>query len=245
MNARDEQSGNGAPLIELRGVRKVYGTGTAAMEALRGVDLRIERGEFVAVMGASGSGKSTCMNILGLPGYTDFRRVLVSGRGGWEADTQPAGAVAAALPGFCISELQPAQANLGGGERGTAVDLPARGRAAAFAGADVAKAGGAGRLGEPYAGRAFGRAAAAGGDRAGDCQPAWMLLADEPTGNLDSARSVEIMQLLRSLNSEEGITVIMVTHEPDMAAYAKRIVHFRDGLIEKDERQHEEKICSR
>jgi putative ABC transport system ATP-binding protein len=72
-----------------------------------------------------------------------------------------------------------------------------------------------------------------------------MLLADEPTGNLDSARSVEIMQLLRSLNSEEGITVIMVTHEPDMAAYAKRIVHFRDGLIEKDERQHEEKICSR
>jgi len=72
-----------------------------------------------------------------------------------------------------------------------------------------------------------------------------LLLADEPTGNLDSARSVEIMQLLRSLNSEEGITVIMVTHEPDMAAYAKRIVHFRDGLIEKDERQHEEEICSR
>jgi putative ABC transport system ATP-binding protein len=72
-----------------------------------------------------------------------------------------------------------------------------------------------------------------------------ILLADEPTGNLDSARSVEIMQLLRSLNSEEGITVIMVTHEPDMAAYAKRIVHFRDGLIEKDERQHEEEICSR
>ena len=72
-----------------------------------------------------------------------------------------------------------------------------------------------------------------------------VLLADEPTGNLDSARSVEIMQLLRSLNSEEGITVIMVTHEPDMAAYAKRIVHFRDGLIEKDERQHEEEICSR
>jgi putative ABC transport system ATP-binding protein len=69
-----------------------------------------------------------------------------------------------------------------------------------------------------------------------------VLLADEPTGNLDSARSVEIMQLLRSLNSEEGITVIMVTHEPDMAAYAKRIVHFRDGLIERDERQHEEEI---
>jgi putative ABC transport system ATP-binding protein len=72
-----------------------------------------------------------------------------------------------------------------------------------------------------------------------------VLLADEPTGNLDSARSVEIMQLLQSLNSGEGITVIMVTHEPDMAAYAKRIVHFRDGLIEKDERQHEEEICSR
>ncbi len=65
MSASSGQPGNGAPLIELRGVRKVYGTGTAAMEALRGVDLRIERGEFVAVMGASGSGKSTCMNILG------------------------------------------------------------------------------------------------------------------------------------------------------------------------------------
>jgi putative ABC transport system ATP-binding protein len=72
-----------------------------------------------------------------------------------------------------------------------------------------------------------------------------VLLADEPTGNLDSARGVEIMQLLGSLNSEKGITVVMVTHEPDMAAYAKRIVHFRDGLIEKDERQNEEEVCSR
>jgi len=72
-----------------------------------------------------------------------------------------------------------------------------------------------------------------------------VLLADEPTGNLDSARSVEIMQLLRSLNRHEGLTVIMVTHEADMAAFAKRIVHFRDGLIEKDDKQHEEEVCSR
>ena len=72
-----------------------------------------------------------------------------------------------------------------------------------------------------------------------------VLLADEPTGNLDSARSVEIMQLLRSLNQDGGITVIMVTHEPDMAAFARRIVHFRDGLIERDEAHREEESCSR
>ena len=71
-----------------------------------------------------------------------------------------------------------------------------------------------------------------------------VLLADEPTGNLDSARSIEIMQLLLALNRDEGITIIMVTHEPDMAAYAKRIVHFKDGLIENDHAQMEGKACS-
>ena len=241
MNARDEQSGNGAPLIELRGVRKVYGTGTAAMEALRGVDLRIERGEFVAVMGASG----TCMNILGCLDTPTAGEYWFQGVEVGKLTRNQRALLRRHYLGFVFQSYNLLK-------RTSAVEnveLPLiyrhagarRHSRALMSLKQVGLAGWESHTPGELSGGQQQRVAIA---RAIVSQPL-VLLADEPTGNLDSARSVEIMQLLRSLNSEEGITVIMVTHEPDMAAYAKRIVHFRDGLIEKDERQHEEEICSR
>ena len=245
MNARGEQSGNGAPLIELRGVRKVYGTGTAAMEALRGVDLRIERGEFVAVMGASGSGKSTCMNILGCLDTPTSGEYWFQGVEAGKLSRNQRALLRRHYLGFVFQSYNLLK-------RTSAVEnveLPLiyrhagaqRHSRALTALKQVGLLGWESHTPGELSGGQQQRVAIA---RAIVSQPV-VLLADEPTGNLDSARSVEIMQLLRSLNSEEGITVIMVTHEPDMAAYAKRIVHFRDGLIEKDEGQQEEEICSR
>ncbi len=244
MNGRGEPSGNSPPLIELQGVRKVYGAGTAAMEALRGVDLRIERGEFVAVMGASGSGKSTCMNILGCldtptSGEYWFQGVEVGKLTRSQRALLRRHYLGFVFQSFNLLKRTSAVEN---------VELPLiyrhagaqRHSRALTALRQVGLAGWEGHAPGELSGGQQQRVAIA---RAIVSQPV-VLLADEPTGNLDSARSVEIMQLLRSLNTEDGITVIMVTHEPDMAAFAKRIVHFRDGMIEKDER-NEEAACSR
>jgi putative ABC transport system ATP-binding protein len=245
MSGSNDQAGNGAPLIELRGVRKVYGTGTAAMEALRGVDLRITRGEFVAVMGASGSGKSTCMNILGCLDTPTAGEYWFQGVEVGKLTRNQRALLRRHYLGFVFQSYNLLK-------RTSAVEnveLPLiyrhagaqRHSRALSALKQVGLAGWEGHTPGELSGGQQQRVAIA---RAIVSQPV-VLLADEPTGNLDSARSVEIMRLLRSLNDEEGITVIMVTHEPDMAAYAKRVVHFRDGLIEKDEEQHEEVVCSR
>ena len=246
MNGSNEYGGNGTPpLIELRGVRKVYGTGTAAMEALRGVDLRIERGEFVAVMGASGSGKSTCMNILGCldtptAGEYWFQGVEVGKLTRNQRALLRRHYLGFVFQSFNLLKRTSAVEN---------VELPLiyrhaglhRHLRALMAMRQVGLAGWEEHTPGELSGGQQQRVAIA---RAIVSQPV-VLLADEPTGNLDSARSVEIMQLLRSLNSDEGLTAIMVTHEQDMAAFARRIVHFRDGLIERDEKQHEEEVCSR
>ncbi len=246
MSGNSKQSGNGAtPLIELRGVRKVYGIGTAAMEALRGVDLRIERGEFVAVMGASGSGKSTCMNILGCldtptAGEYWFQGVEVGKLTRNQRALLRRHYLGFVFQSFNLLKRTSAVEN---------VELPLIYRQAGaqqhsralMALNQVGLSGWEEHSPGELSGGQQQRVAIA---RAIVSQPV-VLLADEPTGNLDSARSVEIMQLLRSLNSNEGLTVIMVTHEADMAAFAKRVVHFRDGVIEKDEKQYEETLCSR
>ena len=245
MNTTESRPTNGSPLIELRGVTKVYGTGTAAMQALGGVDLRIQRGEFVAVMGASGSGKSTCMNILGCldtptVGQYFFQGVEVGALNRNQRALLRRHYLGFVFQSYNLLKRTSAVEN---------VELPLiyrhagaqRHSRALTALKQVGLLGWESHTPGELSGGQQQRVAIA---RAIVSQPV-VLLADEPTGNLDSARSVEIMQLLRSLNSGEGITVIMVTHEPDMAAYAKRIVHFRDGLIERDERQHEEEICSR
>lgn len=224
-------------LIEIRGLTKVYGDGQAAVHALRGVDLVIEEGEFVAIMGPSGSGKSTCMNILGCldtptTGSYRFKGVEI----GQLTRTQRAllrryyqGFV---FQGFNLLRRTTTLEN---------VELPLiyRGIVAAErhqrARASLETVGLGGReLHSPgeLSGGEQQRVAIA---RALVTEPV-VLLADEPTGNLDSVRSQEIMELLRTLNREKGITIVMVTHELDMAAYALRLVRFRDGLIHSDER---------
>ncbi len=236
-----EPSGSArSPIIELRGVTKVYGTGTAAMEALRGIDLSIFPGEFVAVMGPSGSGKSTCMNILGCldtptAGTYSFQGVEVGQLDRNQRALLRRHYLGFVFQGFNLLNRTSALEN---------VELPliyrhahtvARHPLAREALAQVGLAGWEHHTPGELSGGQQQRVAIA---RAIVTQPV-VLLADEPTGNLDSKRSAEIMDLLTSLNRDCGITIIMVTHEADMAAYAKRTVHFRDGLIETDHTHRE------
>jgi putative ABC transport system ATP-binding protein len=218
-------------MIELQGVTRVYGQGQAAMRALDGVDLGIRQGEFVAVMGPSGSGKSTCMNILGCldtpsSGLYRFGGVDVGRLSRDQRALLRRHYLGFVFQGFNLLNRTSALEN---------VELPLIYRGMPVRrrreGPGGAGCGGAGRLGAPHPGELSGgqqqRVAIA---RAIVSDPE-VLLADEPTGNLDSARSREIMNLLSRFNRERGITIIMVTHEADMAAFAHRRVHFLDGRI--------------
>jgi len=225
------------PLLEFRQVSKIYGTGTAAMRALDGVDLRINPGEFVAVMGPSGSGKSTAMNILGCldtptAGSYLFRGVAVETLSRDQRARLRRHALGFVFQGFNLLNRTSALEN---------VELPliyrrtprterhARARAAL---AQVGLTGWEGHTPGELSGGQQQRVAIA---RAIVTEPS-LLLADEPTGNLDTARSHEVMDLLVGLNRDQGITVLMVTHEAEMAAYAHRIIHFRDGRVADDGR---------
>jgi putative ABC transport system ATP-binding protein len=226
------------PLIRLRGVTRVYGRGDAAVHALAGVDLDIEAGEFVAIMGPSGSGKSTVMNILGcldMPsaGQYLFRGVHVERLSRDQRARLRRRHLGFVFQGFNLLARTSALEN---------VELPLlyRGEPAAqrhaAARAALAAVGLQGREGHTPAELSGGQQQRVAIARAIVTQPT-VLLADEPTGNLDTQRSREIMELLSGLNRERGITVLMVTHEPDMAEYARRTVRFVDGLIAADTRQ--------
>jgi putative ABC transport system ATP-binding protein len=223
-------------LIQLRGVTKRYGAGVAELMALKGIDLDIHAGEFVAIMGPSGSGKSTAMNILGCLDTPSGGEYLFKGAH-VEVLSRDQRArlrrryLGFVFQGFNLLARTSAQEN---------VELPLlyRGDSAAVRRAAAAKALQAVGLGgwehhtpAELSGGQQQRVAIA---RAIVTQPA-VVLADEPTGNLDTQRSHEIMSLLLGLNKDHGITVLMVTHEPDMAAYAHRMVHFKDGNIAYDE----------
>jgi len=220
------------PVIELRQVTKTYGRGTAAMQALRGVDLLIQPGEFVAAMGPSGSGKSTCMNILGCLDTPTTGSYLFQGLEVGSLTRDQRALLRRRYLGFVFQGYNLLN-------RTTAlenVELPliyrgdlaeVRHQRAREALAAVGLAGWEDHTPGELSGGQQQRVAIA---RAIVTQPA-VLLADEPTGNLDTARSQEIMDILMRLNKEQGITIVMVTHEPDMAAYARRTVHFRDGLV--------------
>ena len=221
------------PLIELQGVTKVYGTGHAAMHALRGIDLHIEEGDFVAVMGPSGSGKSTCMNILGCldtqtAGTYKFKGIEVGKLTRNQRTRLRRFYLGFVFQGYNLLNRTSALEN---------VELPLiyRGvpsgvrRVRAVQSLDmVGLKGWESHTPGELSGGQQQRVAIA---RAIVTEPA-VLFADEPTGNLDMARSREIMDLLTGLNRDRGITIVMVTHEPDMAAYAKSIVRFLDGLVE-------------
>jgi putative ABC transport system ATP-binding protein len=241
MMMKNSSDGGESPQIMLRGVTKVYGAGSAAMHALRGVDLRIDRGEFVAVMGPSGSGKSTCLNILGcldMPtsGSYRFEGVEVGKLSRLQRARLRRFYLGFVFQGYNLlnrtSALENVELPLIYGNQAVA-ERHALARQALRA---VGLAGWETHTPGELSGGQQQRVAIA---RAIVTAP-HVLFADEPTGNLDSARSREIMDLLTLLNRDRGITVVMVTHEPDMAAYARRIVRFVDGRVETDERNDKE-----
>ena len=225
------------PLIEFDKVVRTYGKGHAEVRALAGVDLQVHDGEFVAVMGPSGSGKSTAMNILGcldVPtgGAYRFRGTDVGALTRQQRALLRRYYLGFVFQGFNLLNRTSALENvelpliyrgMGAGERHE------RARKALAA---VGLSGWETHTPAELSGGQMQRVAIA---RAIVAEPS-VLFADEPTGNLDTARSIEIMGLLGGLNRERGLTVLMVTHEPDMAAYASRIIKFRDGHVESDER---------
>jgi len=227
-----------AALIRLSGITKTYGRGQAAFRALRGVDLAVDAGEFVAIMGPSGSGKSTVMNILGcldIPtrGIYEFQGVHVEQLTRNQRALLRRHYLGFVFQGFNLLARTTALEN---------VELPlvyrgepaaARHATARVALEQVGLQGWEHHAPAELSGGQQQRVAIA---RAIVTRPA-VLLADEPTGNLDLQTGHEIMDLISVLNRDRDITVLMVTHEPDMAAYAKRIIRFLDGRVESDQRK--------
>ncbi len=224
------------PLIRLERITKTFGEGPAAFQALRGVDLSIMAGDFVAVMGASGSGKSTMMNILGCldtptTGRYWFKGVAVERLSQDQRALLRRRYLGFVFQGYNLLARTTALEN---------VELPLlyRGektstrRATAMAALDkVGLTKWATHTPNELSGGQQQRVAIA---RAIVTEPN-VLLADEPTGTLDSEKSIEIMELLTQLRKDLGMTVVMITHEPDMARFARTIVHFKDGLVERTE----------
>ena len=226
------------PLIALSNVTRCFGHGAAAFQALRGVDLCIEAGAFVAIMGPSGSGKSSLMNILGCLDTPSGGSYRFQGLEVAELDRDQRAllrrhALGFIFQGFNLLARTSAQEN---------VELPLlyRGEPAArrrlLAREALAAVGLEGWGHHTPAELSGGQQQRVAIARALVTEPA-LLLADEPTGNLDTERSREIMDLLVALNRDKGLSVVMVTHEADMAEYAHRIVRLVDGLIASDERR--------
>jgi putative ABC transport system ATP-binding protein len=213
----------------------MYGAGATALQALKGVDLTIQAGDFVAIMGPSGSGKSTAMNTLGCldtstTGAYLFNGVQVEKLSRDQRARLRRQFLGFVFQGFNLLARTSAQEN---------VELPLlyRGESAktrhALAAKALASVGLAGWEHHTPAELSGGQQQRVAIARAIVTEPS-VLLADEPTGNLDTQRSKEIMELLWGLNAQHGITILMVTHEAEMAAYAKRIVRFVDGVVASD-----------
>ncbi|MBI5142993.1 MAG: ABC transporter ATP-binding protein [Nitrospirae bacterium] len=226
------------PLVEVSGVTKVYRLGDIDVNALAGVSLVIEHGEFIAIMGPSGSGKSTFMNMLGCLDRPTSGSYLLDGVDVGRLSRDELAEIRNRKTGFVFQgfNLLPRTSALEN------VELPM-----VYAGAPTAE----------RRGRAIGALRKVGLEGRENHHPnqlsggqqqrvavaraivneAPVIFADEPTGNLDTKTSAEIMELFARLNRESGITVILVTHEPDIAAYADRVIRFRDGVIASDERR--------
>ncbi len=223
------------PLIDMKGITKVYGKEQAAVIALKGVDLKINRGEFVAIMGASGSGKSTFLNILGCLDAPTSGSYTFDGIEVTALDQNQKALLRRYKIGFVFQNYNLLN-------RTTAlenVELPLiyrglpgkeRRKMALWALESVGLSGWEHHTPSELSGGQQQRVAIA---RAIVTSPE-LLLADEPTGNLDTQKSHEVMALLSTFNNQRGLTIVMVTHEPDMAQYAKRVVRFVDGLIMED-----------
>ncbi|MEO9299039.1 ABC transporter ATP-binding protein [Devosia alba] len=222
-------------LIELRGITKVFGSGEAEVHALRGIDLTIKRGEFVAIMGPSGSGKSTAMNIIGCLDTPTAGSYRFGGVNVGNIDRNQSALLRRNFLGFVFQgyNLLARTSALDNVElpliyQGIPSDV--RRRMALEA---LARVGLTGREHHDPSQLSGGQQQRVAIARAIVSRPD-VVLADEPTGNLDTVMSGDIMKLLVALNHDEGMTIVMVTHEPDMAAYAERLISFRDGRIESD-----------
>ncbi|MET0270713.1 MAG: ABC transporter ATP-binding protein [Sphingomonas sp.] len=224
------------PIIALRGVTKTFGQGATAFQALKGVDLDIAAGDFVAVMGPSGSGKSTTMNILGCLDVPTGGAFLFRGHH-VERLTRDQRALLRrrylgfVFQGFNLLARTTALENVELPLLYRGEDKQARRKLGMAALDKVGLADWWDHTPAELSGGQQQRVAIA---RAIVTHPD-VLLADEPTGNLDSERSVEIMELLTDLNRASNITVLMVTHEADMAAFARTVIHFKDGLVDRTE----------
>ncbi|MFC1747938.1 ABC transporter ATP-binding protein [Pseudomonadota bacterium] len=223
-------------MIELKTLSKTYGQSDTAVHALREVNLQIASGEFVAMMGPSGSGKSTCMNILGFldtasSGHYRFQGSAVDTLSRNQRALLRRNFIGFVFQGFNLLARTTALEN---------VELPLvyrrlpRAERHAKALAALAAVGLDGRENHTPAELSGGQQQRVAIARALVTDPV-LLLADEPTGNLDSARGHEIMELMTRLNQEQGLTIAMVTHEADIAAYAHRVIHFLDGKIQTEE----------
>lgn len=230
------------PLVSFKSISKIYGEGAASVRAMDKVDLQVHDGEFTAIMGPSGSGKSTCLNMIGCldtptSGSYRFRDVEVGRLSRNQRALLRRYYIGFVFQGYNLLKRTTAIEN---------VELPLiyrgdnkanRQKAALRALAAVNLEGREHHTPAMLSGGEQQRVAVA---RAIVTNPG-LLLADEPTGNLDSKASVGIMELLTRLNREEGITIVMVTHEPDMAVFAERTIHFLDGRIV-DIKNNQEKV---
>jgi putative ABC transport system ATP-binding protein len=225
-----------APVIQVTNLHKYYDMGTTRVHALRGISLEIGRGEFVAIMGASGSGKSTFMNLLGCLDKPSEGIYLLDGTDVADLSRTELARIRNSHVGFVFQgfnllnrttalenvELPLIYAGTRAGERHR------RSREA------LEKVGLGERIDHVPSQLSGGQQQRVAVARALVNHPS-ILLADEPTGNLDSRTSVEIMQIFQELNESEHLTILLVTHEPDIAEYSKRIIHFRDGRVIRDQ----------
>ena len=223
------------PLIELRGLTKTYGVGDAAFQALKGIDLTIHKGEFVAIMGPSGSGKSTLMNMLGCldtptSGTYEYEGIAVESLDADQRSLLRRYALGFVFQGFNLLARTSSLEN---------VELPLLYRGMSRANrhdkavAALTSVGLTTKLNRTPGELSGGQQQRVAIARAIVTEPS-TLFADEPTGNLDSVTTRDIMELLTRLNKDRGITVLMVTHDDDVAATAKRRVVIKDGLVESD-----------
>jgi putative ABC transport system ATP-binding protein len=245
MNGHPAAAVNGGPVIKVENLHKIYEMGDTKVHALRGISLQINRGEFVAIMGASGSGKSTFMNLLGCldspsEGTYLLENMDVAKLSRIELARIRNLHVGFVFQGFNLLSRTSALEN---------VELPLiyaalRGKERHMRSlAALEKVGLGDRIDHVPSQLSGGQQQRVAIARALVNHPS-ILLADEPTGNLDSRTSIEIMEIFQELNEKENLTIVLVTHEPDIADFAKRIIHFRDGHITRDSMVQKRRLAS-